>query len=178
MLPSICHSSLAQQGTRLILCCFKFNQDIIYLGYDFSRVVVHWSKPEPVRLLQILQMFQLAKTQEHSKYLQSDDFNDYRVENTSLSQIGNESDKSFNEQGVHYRTILNSSLQIQLHNTNFEINPPLACKNPLQTDNLIVQPYQAALLNDLFQLMFVSHNTGFYWNQNERYMGKGSRSRV
>jgi hypothetical protein len=29
-----------------ILCCFKFNQDIIYLGYDVSRVVVHWSKPE------------------------------------------------------------------------------------------------------------------------------------
>ena len=52
-----------------ILCCFKFHQDIIYLGYDVSRVVVHWSKPEPVRLLQILQMFPVAITQEHSTYL-------------------------------------------------------------------------------------------------------------
>ena len=52
-----------------ILCCFKFNQDIIYLGYDVSRVVVHWSKPEPVRLLQTLQMFPVPKTKEHSKCL-------------------------------------------------------------------------------------------------------------
>ena len=34
-------------------------------------------------------------------------------------------------------------------NTNFEINPPLSHKNPLQTVNLIGQPYWAALLGSL-----------------------------
>ena len=86
MLP-LCQSSPAQLGTHPILCCFKFNQDIIYLGYDVSRVVVHWSKPEPVRLLQTLQMFPVPKTKEHSKCLYPDHLNDHKVKNNSTSQL-------------------------------------------------------------------------------------------
>ena len=41
------------------------------------------------------------------------------------------------------------SLSSDSTNTNFEINLPLACKNPLLTDNLIVQPYCTALLYNL-----------------------------
>ena len=87
MLP-LCQSSPAQLGTHPILCCFKFNQDIIYLGYDVSKVVVvHWSKPAPVRLLQKLQIFPLPKTKEHRKYLHPDHFNDHKVKNNSTTQI-------------------------------------------------------------------------------------------
>ena len=88
MLP-LCQSSPAQLGTHPILCCFKFNQDIIYLGYDVSRVVVHWSKPEPVRLLQILQMFPVAITQEHSTYLWPDDSNNHKVAKNSMPYLVN-----------------------------------------------------------------------------------------
>ena len=87
MILPLCQSSLARLGTHPILCCFKFNQDIIYLGYDVSRVVVHWSKPEPVRLLQTLQMFPVPKTKEHSKCLYPDHLNDHKVKNNSTSQL-------------------------------------------------------------------------------------------
>ena len=88
MILPLCQSSLARLGTHPILCCFKFNQDIIYLGYDVSKVVVvHWSKPAPVRLLQKLQIFPLPKTKEHRKYLHPDHFNDHKVKNNSTTQI-------------------------------------------------------------------------------------------
>ena len=86
MLP-LCQSSPAQLGTHPILCCFKFNQDIIYLGYDVSRQVVHWSKPEPVRLLQTLQMFPVPKTKGHSKCLYPDHLSDHKVKKNSTSQL-------------------------------------------------------------------------------------------
>ena len=46
------------------------------------------------------------------------------------------------------RANLNSSLQIQLMQ-DFEMNPLLARKNPLLTDNLIGQPYWTTLLDNL-----------------------------
>ena len=53
------------------------------------------------------------------------------------------------------------SLSSDSTNTNFEINLPLACKNPLLTDNLIVQAYCTA---SLYRLMVQPYGTAFSYS--------------